>query len=272
MSTGEGEGRTMKLAVFVVFGAPATGKTTLLQRLKKEPSQGKLYYATIDEPTHEPHIVDLLRQMYNETEAVVHAGNSVAYRVQSEIMSERARLYRDFTDAGKAMTEMWAAVRAGAETLVVVCDGHLLTDDKLYAGSKAASGQISADQMHMYETHKAVFLREMHGSFARPLAFVELALDDESGETHARRISERDSIAEAGVPASVFARLAHYSRKTAEDLTREDFSTYRISTDGCDPDAVQGIFAAIVQAKLAASAPKLAYIFEKSLLPKEITA
>ncbi len=272
MSTRDGEYQMMELAVIVVFGAPATGKTTLLQRIKNEPLQGKVYYTTIDEPTHEPHIVELLRQMYNETEAVVRAGNSVAYRVQSEIMSERARLYREFAETSKAMKEIRSAAHAGAKTLVVVCDGHLLTDDKLYAASKADSGQISSDQLRIYETHKAAFLREMHSSFARPLAFIELVLDDESGQTHARRISERDSVAEAGVPADIFARLARYSHTTAEDLARHDFAVDRITTDHCDPAAVHSAFSAIVQAKLAASDLTPTWFFQPSSVPKEITA
>lgn len=265
-----GDLRTIALAIVVVFGAPATGKTTLLKGLKKEPAHGSFYYTTIDEPTHAPHIVALLRQMYTETDEAVRAGLSVATQVQNEIMEERARLYNKFTES--CPPDIWRALRANAGTLVVVCDGHLLTDDKLYVASKVASGQISADQLAVYEKRKEELVHELHAAFARPLGFVELALVDKTGETHVRRIAQRDSVAEAGLPPAVFARLAQYSEKTRTTLEREGFATERIFADSTDPSGVISQFQELVEKKLARAVQSLAAVFQMPPPEVEIAA
>ncbi len=220
--------KPLNVVCVVVFGAPATGKTTLLRMLEAA-TEGTVHYATIDEPTHYPDIAQKLAIMYNESQETIAAGKSVAFDVQMRIMTRRAQIYAEFYH-GLLQLHVELAAKKGCHTVAVVCDGHLLTDDKLYVQSKVDSGQISLDQQHSYEVIKEAYLKTLPPLFATPDEFLELTLADASGHTHIRRIAARESFVEVGVPAAVFARLSQYASRASDQLTRDLGATTAIST------------------------------------------
>jgi deoxyadenosine/deoxycytidine kinase len=247
----------MQVLVVAVFGAPATGKTTLLRKLAKY-TEGKIHYVTIDEPTNDPVINDLIAKMYKERTGVVPEGQSVAWQVQTRIAQMRIETYDDFAHMHLA-GHIEDAARKGCDTIALVSEGHLLTDDKLYVQSKVDSGQITKQQFHYYEVAKADFLSRIPRLYAQPCAFLELALDDTSGVTHVARIEARGSKAESGEPPEVFANLARYSEQTRRILEKPN-NTFlkqpvvdRIVTDRLSPEDLLRDFCAFVS-KLAADA------------------
>lgn len=247
------------ISVVVVFGAPTTGKTTLLKNLEKlncRAASGGVHFVTLHEPTNDPEIVALLKQMYNETPEQIARGESVAANVQTCIMQRRASGYASFVEDFAA--KVAPAVRFGKrEAVVVVCDGHVLTDDKLYMQSKVDSGQVSREQQRIYEEKKSALLAQMHPKFARPDVFYELSMDDKSGATHVRRIIERNSQVESDVPASVFVTLDQYSERTRIALAAEPHAPIvrRTATDKECSALVFNNFCEFVQTELFRGTP-----------------
>lgn len=242
MTTSHHQQSTIPIHVVVAFGAPTTGKTTLLknlERLNDRAELGGVHFVTIHEPTNEPAIDALIKTMYNETKDQIARGESIAALVQTTIMQRRAQLYTEMLDQFASKT-LPVATKAKRDAIVVVCDGHLLTDDKLYMQSKVDGGQVTAAQQVVYEAKKAELLANMHPKFARPAAFFELSIDDTSGGTHVKRIVERDSAAERDVPEQVFVVLEQYAERTRAALAEEKFApiVHRVATDKANPRKV----------------------------------
>lgn len=236
----------LPIKVVVVFGAPATGKTTLLravEQLNRRESAGGVHFVTIDEPTDSEEIRLMINQMYTETEETIARGESIAAALQTRIMQRRAEMYQEFYRQFVAK-ELQAAKESHRSAIVVVCDGHVLTDDKLYMQSKVDSGQVSHTQQAEYEAKKLALLGTMHVAFSKPEAFLELAFHDMSGTTHAQRLAARDSVAERGVPAHVFARLAAYSARTLSTLLAKNSAPVmaKLMCDNLTPDQVTAQF------------------------------
>lgn len=234
------------IKVVVVFGAPATGKTTLLravEKLNRRETAGGLHFVTLDEPTDSEEIRLMINQMYTETPETIARGESIAAALQTRIMQRRAEMYQEFYQNFVA-SELKVAKEALRAAIVVLCDGHVLTDDKLYMQSKVDAGQVSFVQQSEYEAKKLALLSTMHLAFSKPEAFLELAFDDMSGATHAKRLAVRDSLAERGVPASVFATLAAYSARTLETLAAKDAAPViaKLVCDNMSPDQVLAAF------------------------------
>lgn len=237
--------------VIVLYGAPGTGKSTLCERLllKNSDATCRYRFATIDEPTGRPEIASLLKAMYKETPTDWAAGRSVAARVQTDIMEARFDTYSGFVK--HKLFEERAQADASNRRLVVVCDGHILTDDKLYAKSKHDARQISEEDFSIYQNLKLVLWYELPNMFARPAAFVQLKIDNDStGVVHHKRVCEqRNTGTEADVDPAVFARLDSYADYAWTELlndsmtwfTESQFTLYevlKLQTNGVSPEEV----------------------------------
>lgn len=236
---------------FVVFGAPGAGKTTLLSKLRERSakSEGPFYFITLDEPTRLPHIVSLLTRMYVEMAQNVPAAESIAAHAQTAIMQERVL---SFKKVELTLASELAVAIAQNKRLVIVCDGHLHTDDKLYVRSKYDAGQINAEQFAAYELEKAALLAGLPLLSAEPTLFCHLMIeDDANGLKHYHRVCEqrKDSV-ETGVPPETFARLARYATETAQMLKAQLRTLVTLNTDGKEPDEVVDEFTAIVAATM----------------------
>lgn len=235
----------------VVFGAPGTGKTTLLKLLLERNSDARcpVRFAIIDEPTSRPDIAALLQKMYEETAADIAAGRSVAAQVQTRIMEARIEGYVNFMDTRMA-EERQAAMRDKKKALVVVCDGHVLTDDRLYVQSKFDAGQISMAELRAYTAHKSALLSTVAHTFAEPSVFCQLMIgDDHSGAKHHYRVcAQRNNSTERSVPPAVFARLARYADQTRRALSVSNSISGAVcwmNTDSMSIEAVGDAFVAL---------------------------
>jgi deoxyadenosine/deoxycytidine kinase len=246
------------LMVVVAFGAPGVGKTTLVRDFASDPRGGKLYYCAIEEPTDEPKIVDLLVRMYNK------ASVGAAMEAQMAILEARIARFQRFLATELARHGAAAATAAGAGGLVVVCDGHPLSD-QLYMNAKLQRGELTREQLVHYDARRAALLVELPAPFARPCAFIELALSDESGAEHAARITKRDTLAERGVDTTVFSDLARHSHKLTSDLAKLPYApfvaTVRVDTrhspvphPPISPQLVRFVFCSTVERDVLRSA------------------
>lgn len=243
-----------KIYFIVLFGCPGVGKTTLLKELRKHRGD-RFRFLTLDEPTRGEEVSALLARMYNETKEEIAAGRSVAAAVQTLIMETRAASYKELLASSHWTKVAHDAQLFGYDT-VVVCDGHLLTDDKLYVRSKFDGGQISTEQLAIYEERKNALLAAMDPLCSSPRIYCHLTIDaDESGTKHHHRVCTlRQDEAERGAPPSVFARLARYADDTAEELARDaSRKVHRLNSDGRSPMEVCDDFVAMLAREIDAN-------------------
>lgn len=205
----------------VLFGAPGTGKTTTLRLLAESGrgnAEGGFLFATIEEPTNQPHIVELLKQMYAETPESIANNGSIAFEVQCAILRARVKSYADFTRT--QLRQIGEAARERNKRVVVVLDGHPLTDDLLYVASKHAAGQISAAQREAYTDIKTHALGGIGDLFGSPTVYCQIKIaNDPSGAEHHKRVCvQRKNAAEEGVDTKVFADLAKFADRAMSVL------------------------------------------------------
>lgn len=223
----------------VVYGAPGTGKTTLITAIKALDDKALPYcFTTIEEPTHNAEIVELLKQMYNETPEFSASGHSLAAKTQLCILEARFETYRAHVARIDALR---AEAQSRSKRLVVVFDGHVTTDMMIYVRSKMAAGQINPLQ-YCTHTHKIARLEKQLGYRITPDVLCQLCIsDDEFGIEHHRRVCLlRQTEAERDVPPSVFANLAAYANAAHASMKRNNpmMTTARIDTKTVGPDTI----------------------------------
>ena len=222
--------------VVVAFGAPGTGKSTLCGELlaRNGDAASPFRFAIIDEPTQRADIVALLTQMYNETADDIAAGRSVAALAQTSIMEARVESYIDF--ANNRLPAERARAASEHKRLVVVCDGHVLSDTEIYVRAKFEAGQISDAELMTFIARRHEALNGVSDAFARPALYCHLTIDDDpSGAKHHHRVcTQRNNAVESGVDSSVFARLAQYASEASTTLRCAD----RLPTNELSPTAV----------------------------------
>lgn len=238
----------------VVYGPPGTGKTTLLAQLRARNADPwcAFRFVTLDEPTRGPVIASLLQRMYTETAADIAAGRSVAHEVQTRIMHARAASYTECMNS-TLEPEMLLADACGKQ-LVLVCDGHLTTDDKLYVRSKYDAGQISTQQLITYSGECAQLLATLPVFVAAPAFYCQLVIaNDTDGTKHYRRVVvQRQDETERGVAAQVFARLASYAETTRMLLQKNNGAqVLTLNTDALTPTEVCNQFIAMIAERCA---------------------
>jgi len=244
--------RTVTVATVVVFGEPAVGKSLLLANLaalNKLDLSDEPFYACIGEPTSEPEISAAIKRVYEESGDAIESGRSEAIDVQALILKRRIEQFHEFFELGLARA-LKAARAAGRRTLVVVCDGHTLTDSYLYVRSRIASGQIRADEFAAHEVRQRTLLGGVQPALVVPDAFVQLAIGDRSGETHRHRIVEyRRTATECNVAPHTFAELARHADMARVELERRfaGAAFARLTTDDKTPRQVCNAFRLVVR-------------------------
>jgi len=231
----------LSIVSVVVYGEPGVGKTSLLQRLTArnqcDAADDEPFYVTIDEPTADAAIGEQIRRVYANADA--GGSEELVRSVQRLIMRRRVAQYKEFLD-DKLAAAMQSARLANRTALVVLCDGHTLTDSYLYVRSRIETGQLRDSAFLQHQNEQADVLCDVPSALRAPDAFVRLAMADRSGGTHHYRVCEcRRSAAERDVPAREFARLARHADFAEQAMAqRFDVASTRIETDRCTPEAV----------------------------------
>ena len=234
-STGSSSGGT-KVIVCVVWGAPGTGKTTLLKNLESADDIAGFRICTVAEPTDDAKIKKLIKEAYCGDKAA-----EVAAYVQNMIMEARHASYVYFVE--NRLEKERQAASAENKDLLVVCDGHIITDELVYVRSKHASEQISDSQLLKYWQRRRELERVGPSIFAKPTCFVQLRIDDDDdGQKHWHRVCvERNTGVESDVPPSVFAHLAAFADSGQETLA-ELAESIQINTDEIDAECLANMY------------------------------
>lgn len=240
----------------VVFGAPGTGKTLLFKALRalNDDSSCPYYFVTIDEPTQRADIAKLLAAVYQETVSDIDAGYSKALLVQRLIANARADACSDLMSS-ELPTALCTADKQN-KTVVVVSDGHLLTDAKIYVRRRADLRQIGEAELLEFSAYRESLLASMSAPLAKPSVFCHMLIDnDVDGTKHLHRVCTlRANETERGVPAAEFAEFARYANAAYKELAEDSIANKamhqmsRIDTDNKTPEAVLQEFLALVAA------------------------
>ena len=227
--------------VVVLYGAPGTGKTTLLEMLR-ERAHDKFHFVTVVEPTNSPEIVALLQQMYEQSEADIRAGRSVTLRTQAAIMRARFAAMR-----AVAANYPWDLLHAVAhrKRLVYVCDGHPLSDAALYARAKFDSHEMTTAEFAWYLRELASELQHFELSLlCTPQLFLKLHLEgDTDGSLHYHRVfTLRQTEAERNVPPSVYKHLAEHANSAHKHIACPGTRHASLDTWNHEPVAVWTAF------------------------------
>lgn len=228
----------------VLFGAPGTGKTTTLGLLgaPRDAKESRFFFATIEEPTNQPEIAKLLKQMYEETPVDIATRGSIAFVVQCEILKARIKTFQDFTE--QRLTAAHAEAHRRGQRLVVVVDGHPNTDALLYVAAKVAGGLISSAQWRVYVSMKGMLLTSVEDLFGAPEFYCQIKIsNDATGEEHHKRVCvQRNNAAEEGVDPAVFAALAQFADNAKTFLTSTlpaDNTMCEVESSGHTPEEVR---------------------------------
>lgn len=257
MSDAQSAPQALSIVVVVAFGEPSVGKSLLLSNLETLNGRADLedepFYATIDEPTADAEICEQIKRVYEQKNAVAatEGGDNdslLVLRVQRMILRRRIAQYKQFIEERLA-SSMHRARLAGRKSLVIVCDGHTLTDSYLYVRSRIESGQLSQAQFLEHQLLQSTLLSDVASALRQPDAFVRLAIGDKSGKTHQHRIlAYRRTETERDVPASEFARLAKHADFAEATMARRLGSMVaRIVTDRKEPKCVLDEFRRFVR-------------------------
>jgi hypothetical protein len=232
------------LTVIVVYGAPGTGKSTLLHVLERnDDDQVPFHFAVLHEPTSDPAIVAMIKQAYDEQDAAASGASSdVAARVQHCIMDARAQAFADFC-RDRLSAARAEALRRG-KPLVVVSDGHPATDMMIYVTCKLVHNQITEAQCDELIAKSRRFGQGIVAPLVQPHAFLQLRIgDDADGRKHWNRVCVlRQSEAESNVQPQTFAELAKYADLCYQTLAAWPTASYRIDTDELNNQRVMDIF------------------------------
>jgi len=246
MSSGHSDATSDRsdFVVCFVYGAPGTGKSTLLDALESNADDGcPFWFAVVHEPTRKPKIARLIREAYKQD----HRGNvdglakSYAFQAQMLIAEQRRVDVQDFVDNWLDGSLQQAAKHG--KRLVVVFDGSPGTDLLLYGSCKHEDGLISDDQLKLLQQTTKKVVLSVPVRFQAPSLFVQLRIaDDTDGRKHWHRVCvQRAAETERGVSPDVFARLARFADATAERLATK-MEHVAINTDKIDSKTVYEAF------------------------------
>lgn len=176
MSDAQSAPQALSIVVVVAFGEPSVGKSLLLSNLETLNGRADLedepFYATIDEPTADAEICEQIKRVYEQKNAVAatEGGDNdslLVLRVQRMILRRRIAQYKQFIEERLA-SSMHRARLAGRKSLVIVCDGHTLTDSYLYVRSRIESGQLSQAQFLEHQLLQSTLLSDVASALRQP--------------------------------------------------------------------------------------------------------
>jgi deoxyadenosine/deoxycytidine kinase len=202
--------------MIVVFGAPGSGKTTQIKKLQQSLAGFDVAYQL--EPT--VGVSELVHAVYDKKPGAV-------FNLQTHVLTQRCI---DYTQVGEKK---------------LIADGHFTTDYRMFVVPHIESGALAGDELARYSTHFKQVLAAFSNTFSRITTLIFIKVN---GPVAAKRVAERNSMAESGVDTAVFEKMAERAIAVVRSLN--DVPVVEI--DGDQPiDVVHAEIVKIVRESLA---------------------